>query len=72
MILDAWNEYQAKEKLISDTKYDVKLKGMSLQLKRNNGTASDSLELREPLTEMVECDRANLVFWIQNHHQNQG
>jgi len=26
----------------------------------------------EPVTEMVELDRANPEFWIQKHHQNQG
>jgi len=45
---------------------------MSLQSKTNNEIASDSLELKELVTEMVEWDRANLGFWIQNHHQNQG
>jgi len=28
-----WGLYQAKEKLSSNTKYDVKLKGLSLQSK---------------------------------------
>jgi len=22
--------------------------------------------------ELIEWDRANLAFWIQNHHENQG
>ena len=36
-ILEVWGLYQAKEKLISDTKYDLKLKGLSLQSKGSKG-----------------------------------
>ena len=33
MILDMWNEYHAKEKLSSNTKYDAKLKGNEFTIK---------------------------------------
>jgi len=39
--LDAWNEYQTKEKLSSDTKYDVKLKGINFYNQQNQGEATN-------------------------------
>ena len=33
MIVEVWGLYEPKETLSSDTKYDVKLKGLSLQSK---------------------------------------
>jgi len=35
MNLDAWIQYQAKMKLSSDTKYDLKLKGIEFTIKRS-------------------------------------
>jgi len=44
MNLDARIPYQAKMKLSSDTKYDVKLKGIEFTIKEARRNNSDSLE----------------------------
>ena len=43
MNMDAWIDYQAKEKLSSDTKYDVKLKGIEITINETRRSNSDSL-----------------------------
>jgi len=65
--LEAWGVYQAKEKLSSDTKYDAKLKGLSLKSKecKEISKALTVLHLVSMTeTEMEVRDRTKLEFWI--------
>ena len=48
MNLDAWIDYQAKGKLSTDTKYDVKLKRNEFAIKRINGTVQTLSNSRNP------------------------